>query len=251
MDGLGRAVAYRVRQIDSGGTGGDGDFHRAAEIVELGAGGIHRGPFDVPGKIAGEGDGVFDDGERLVLRDFELVGEVDFGRRHEGVDAVALGRFERFRGAADVGFLGAGEGADDGVFALFGDGLDRVEIAVGRHGETGLNHVDAHRVKHFGDEEFLGACHAHAGRLLAVAQGGVEDGDAVGRHGGLLKYSVAYAIVFTCLPALSCRRTTASFWAGQALEQKDLGVRRGGHAGEITSTRSSRSPACRAVRSGR
>src|SRR5215469_1499925 len=53
------------------------------------------------------------------------------------------------------------------------------EIALGRDRETGLDDVDAHVVKQFGDLELFLVGHGGAGRLLAIAQGGVEDNDAV------------------------------------------------------------------------
>ncbi len=53
------------------------------------------------------------------------------------------------------------------------------EIAFGRDRETGLDDIDAHRVEQFGDFELLLVRHGGAGALLAVAQGGVENDDAV------------------------------------------------------------------------
>ena len=60
--------------------------------------------------------------------------------------------------------------------AIVGDGL---EIAVRGDGEAGLDDVDAHGVEEVGDLDLLLERHGRAGALLAVAQGGVEDQDAV------------------------------------------------------------------------
>ena len=46
-------------------------------------------------------------------------------------------------------------------------------------GKAGLDDVDAHVVEQLGDFELLLMGHGGAGALLAVAQGGVEDDDAV------------------------------------------------------------------------
>ena len=46
-------------------------------------------------------------------------------------------------------------------------------------GEAGLDDVDAHLVEQLGHFELLLEGHGGAGALLAVAQGGVEDDDAV------------------------------------------------------------------------
>ena len=92
----------------------------------------------------------------------------------------------RFAGAGDVGGDGAGEAGDDGVLRALGDERDGLEIAVRGDREAGLDDVDAHGVEQLGDLQLLLEGHGRAGALLAVAQGGVEDQDAVGwgGHGG-------------------------------------------------------------------
>ena len=99
------------------------------------------------------------------------------------MDAPALRRLQRLGGAVDVAVGGAGEAADDASLTQLGDLVDRLEIAVGGDREAGLDHVDAHGLEDLGDAELLGHGHRAAGRLLAVAQGGVEDDDALGRRG--------------------------------------------------------------------
>ena len=64
-------------------------------------------------------------------------------------------------------------------FERAGDLVHGGEVAFRRDRETGLDDVDAHRVEQFGDFELLLMRHGRAGTLLAVAQGGVEDDDAV------------------------------------------------------------------------
>ena len=67
-----------------------------------------------------------------------------------------------------------------------GDRLHRLEVAGRGDREAGLDDVHAEVVEGVGDLELLGEVHAGAGRLLAVAQRGVEDQDAiriVRRHG--------------------------------------------------------------------
>src|SRR5262245_37167447 len=53
------------------------------------------------------------------------------------------------------------------------------EIAFRRDREAGFDDVDTHSVEEFGDLELLLMRHGRAGALLAVAQGSVEDDDAV------------------------------------------------------------------------
>jgi hypothetical protein len=64
---------------------------------------------------------------------------------------------------------------------LVGDALDGLEISDGGDGKTGLDDVNAEALKLAGDDELFGGVHAATGRLLAIAEGGVEDEDAGGR----------------------------------------------------------------------
>ena len=67
----------------------------------------------------------------------------------------------------------------DRVLGALGDLVDGLEIAVRGDREAGLDDVDAHGVEQLGDFDLLLVGHGGAGALLAVAQGGVEDDDAV------------------------------------------------------------------------
>ena len=57
--------------------------------------------------------------------------------------------------------------------------LHRLEVALARDREAGLDHVDAEPLELARDRELLVEVHAAARRLLAVAQRRVEDPDAV------------------------------------------------------------------------
>ena len=76
------------------------------------------------------------------------------------------------------------------LLTQLGDLVDGLEIAVRRDREAGLDHVDAHGLEDLGDAELLVDGHRAAGRLLAVAQGGVEDDDALGLSGGACGYAI-------------------------------------------------------------
>ncbi len=95
------------------------------------------------------------------------------------MDARVPGRLDRLAGAVDVLDAGAGETADDGALGALGDLVDGGEIAVRRDRKAGLDDVDAHVVEQFGDFELLLMRHGRARALLAVAQGSVENDDAV------------------------------------------------------------------------
>src|ERR1700681_4513727 len=99
--------------------------------------------------------------------------------RDEGVDAPALGRLDRLAGAVDVLLAGAREPAYDRVLGALGDLVDGGVVAFRGDRESGLDDVDAHGIEQLGDFELFLMRHGGAGRLLAVAQGGVENDDAI------------------------------------------------------------------------
>ena len=74
----------------------------------------------------------------------------------------------------------AGEPADHGPFDLAGDRLHRFEVARGGDREAGLDHVHAQARELLRDLELLLRVERDARRLLAVAQGRVEDQYSVG-----------------------------------------------------------------------
>jgi hypothetical protein len=68
----------------------------------------------------------------------------------------------------------------EGVAGGAGDLAHGAEVALGGDREARLDDVHAHLVEEAGDLELLLVGHGGAGRLLAVAERGVEDADAVG-----------------------------------------------------------------------
>ena len=89
------------------------------------------------------------------------------------------GRLDGLGAAVDVLGAGAREAADHGILRALGDLVHGGEVAFRGDREAGLDDVDAHVVEELGDLELLLVRHGRAGALLAVAQGGVEDDDAV------------------------------------------------------------------------
>ncbi len=175
-----RRVADGVGQVDGGGAGLDRRFDALAEVVDAGARRVHRRPLDVLDEIARARHRRGDDLQHLGLGLAHLVREMNGRGRDERVDASALGVLHRVAGAVDVGDDGAREAGDRRVLDALGDGGDGLEVAVGGDGEARLDDVDAHAVETVGDLELLLEGHGRAGALLAVAQRGVENDDAVG-----------------------------------------------------------------------
>ena len=122
-------------------------------------------------------------GEHLLAAHAQLVLEVDVAGGDEGVDARIGGPFQGLSAALDVGRAGAGQAADLEPADLAGDGAHGLEVALAGDGEARLQDVHAQALELAGQRQLLGQVHAAAGRLLAVAQGGVEDADGLAAHG--------------------------------------------------------------------
>jgi hypothetical protein len=117
---------------------------------------------------------------------FSLWVEVDGAGGDEGVNARALGFLQGLGRALDVAGVAAGEGGDRHLAVFAADGVDSVEVALGCHGKSGFHHVHVELNQLARQSHLLGNVHAAAARLLAVAQGGVEDVNAVTHGSGLL-----------------------------------------------------------------
>ena len=91
------------------------------------------------------------------------------------MDAGAVGKLQRAGGHLDVFGLGAGQRRDARLANGLGDGGDGREVALGGHGEAGLDDVHAQILQGVGHGQLFLRGHAAAGRLLAVAQRGVEE----------------------------------------------------------------------------
>ena len=119
-----------------------------------------------------------------VAGDAQLGLEMQVGGGEEGVDAVLFGGLDGAGGGFDVLALAAGERGDAGAANLFGDGVDGVEVALRGDREAGFDDVNAERGELVRHAQLFAVVHGAAGRLLAVAEGGVKEDDLVGEcHG--------------------------------------------------------------------
>jgi hypothetical protein len=79
----------------------------------------------------------------------------------------------------DIDLVSAAQAGDGAVLDDLGDLADRLEVAVRGDREAGLDDVDPHLLEDLGEFQLLVVRHRGAGRLLAVAHGGVENDDVV------------------------------------------------------------------------
>ena len=183
---LGQLVARGVGDVDDGGARVDGGLHHTDQEVLVRTAGVLRVELDVVHVLLGVLDGVDGALHNLVLRQTELLVNVLGRDPQAGVDARALGRLERLGGAVDVLVDGASQTADHaGVPRQAANLLHGAEVARAGDGEAGLDHVHVHADELLRNDELLLRVHGGAGALLAVAEGGVKDGNLAG-HVGLL-----------------------------------------------------------------
>ena len=108
--------------------------------------------------------------------------EVDVAGGDEEVQVRPLGRQQRLDAALRVAVAAARQPGHGDALRLRRDALDGLEVARRGGREAGLDDVDVEPGELAGDLELLGDGEPGAGRLLAVAQGRVED--AYGHVGG-------------------------------------------------------------------
>ena len=105
----------------------------------------------------------------------------------KGVDTSGVGALKGFGGAFDIRIQGPRQAAHGAVFDVVGNRLDRRKVARAGDGKARLDHVDTHTLQGLGDAQLFFAGHGRTGALLAIAQSGIENNDAVvAAHAGFL-----------------------------------------------------------------
>ena len=143
----------------------------------IAAGGVLGRELDVVGEAAGARHRRHGALEALLARDPELALQVQVGGGDEGVDAAACGGFEGLAGGVDVARSAARQRRDHGPSYLCRDPAHRFGVVLGGDREAGLHDVHAQGVELTSQLDLLLDAHREAWRLLAVAEGGVEDDD--------------------------------------------------------------------------
>ena len=114
-------------------------------------------------------------GDDLLLGHLQLEFAMDGAGGQKDVNPRRLGMLQCFPGPVDVGLVTAGQAADHRPANRLGDLPHRFEIAGRGDRKAGFDDVDPQVGQRLGDLQFFVQVHAGAGRLLAVAQRGVED----------------------------------------------------------------------------
>src|SRR5689334_14420596 len=115
---------------------------------------------------------------------------MDVAGGDEGVDARAGGLLDRLPGAVDIAWRGAGKRTDRRALDGAGDLSHGFKVAPGSDGKARLDHVDTQARELQGDLDLLLRVERDPGRLLAVAQGRIED-----------QYSVRFGVLAHVTPS--------------------------------------------------
>ena len=173
---LGReGIPDRIGDVDRGCAGIDAGLEHPVQVLDVGAGGVHRRELDVVTEVPS----AFNGGDGLIEHLFRVlaqqVHQVAVGARNECVDAGPGGSLDCVPRGVDVAGNAACQRRDGGSAHLPGDGGDRIEVAGRACGESRLDDVHAEPFELPGDLHLLVQRQADPRRLLAVAQRGVED----------------------------------------------------------------------------
>ena len=153
----------------------DHRFNDAAEKINLAAVAILRAELNIPHQVACKTNRLLRLLEHLLGRHTQLFLHVQRAGGNEGVNACPVGSLEGLRRTRNVAVIGARERANGGILDRVGDQLHRLEIAIGAGRKTGFDHIHTQALQLACNAQLLVARHGCTGRLLAVAQRGIEN----------------------------------------------------------------------------
>ena len=175
-------VAYGIRDIDGARAGINSLLNDAAEEVDLGTAAIFTGELHITTQVAGALDrmhGLFD---HLIRWQAQLVFHMNGAGGNEGVDTSGVGIDQGFGSSIDIRIHCPGQTAHGAVLDGLGNTLYRFEVAGASNREAGFNHVHPQFFQCLGDPQLLFPGHGCTRALLAIAQGGIENDDAILIH---------------------------------------------------------------------
>ena len=170
-----RGVADGVGQVDDRGAGVDDRLGHAAEEVEVRAEGVLGAELHFRALVARVGHHAARLVERLLAGELEFVLQVQVARGDERMDSRMHRLAESPRRGVDILLQRAGEAGDGRLLHGARDGGDGFGIARRGDGKARLDDIDTQRLELQRHANLFFKVHAVPRRLLAVAQGGVEE----------------------------------------------------------------------------
>ncbi len=124
--------------------------------------------------------------ERLLARHLQLALQMKVGNSKKSMDTRPLCPFQSAPCPLNIRQVRAGKPGDHGPVYLGGDPSHRPELFFGSDGKAGFDNIDAELVQLPGQAKLVFCAHTATGRLFAVTQSSVEDGDLRPLHKRLL-----------------------------------------------------------------
>ncbi len=176
---FGRAVADGVGHVQRGRARSNRGAEDLDQVFGFGADRILGRKLDVVDVLARQRYCGDRRRQHLVLVHVQLVQSVQRAGRDEGVDARALGFLDGARAGLDIAAGGARQAGNRGAAHFAGNARNCGEIVRTGRREAGLDHVDAKFGQRMREPPLAARVHREPRCLLAVAQAGVEDDDAI------------------------------------------------------------------------
>ena len=207
-----QAVARRVGDVDDVGPGGDHRLHRLDQVVGIRATRVLGRILHLVAQEARVLDHLRSALQHLRTRHAQLAVDVHVGDRQHDVDLRILRILQRAPYRVDVLAHRARERSHRRAADLACDPPARFEVARRRDRESRLDHVHAQLLQLARDAKLGVRVEVEPGRLLAVAQRGVEDEDAVGILVSHFSTGSSQVII-----ARRSRPTCSSWWSASLL----------------------------------
>ena len=177
---LGYGITDSVRHVDGGSTLFDHRLENATQVVDIAAVTVFGAELNVTHQVARETHRELGLLKHLLGRHTEFFLHVQRAGGNEGVDTRRTRAFEGFGSAGDIAVIGARQRADGRILDGVSNCLHSIKVAVGTGCKTGLDHIHLEAFELAGNAQFFITRHGSSGRLLAVAQGGVENDQFIG-----------------------------------------------------------------------
>ena len=189
---LGYGITDSVRHVDGGSTLFDHRLENATQVVDIAAVTVFRTELNVTHQVTRETHRELGLLKHLLGRHAEFFLHVQRAGCNEGVYTRRARAFEGFGSAGDIAVIGARQRANRRILDGVGNRLHSIKVAIGTGRKAGFDHVHLESLQLARNAQFFIARHGGPGRLLAIAQGGVENDQFIGHSmsSGKQKYKI-------------------------------------------------------------
>src|SRR6476660_7192585 len=168
-------VTGGIRNINHSGAGANDFSKDLNQELRITARRVFSRELDIIGVLLGLGHRFHSRFEHLLTVHLQLVFQLIIGSGTESVNSGVFRLLHRFQRALDISVLRARQTDHTWPAQFPGNFSHRLEIAVRRCGKPGFNDIDTKLFQLPSDYDFLFRRHTRARRLIAIAQGSIEN----------------------------------------------------------------------------